>query len=40
MNKIRYSYTMEFYSAMKKNEGNYAACWKVNEPGDCHVKWK
>ena len=33
-----YVYTMEYYSAIKK-EWNNAICSNMDEPGDYHTKW-
>ena len=33
-----YIYTMEYYSAIKKEQNN-AICSNMNRPRDCHTKW-
>ena len=36
--KMWYIYTMEYYSAIKK-EWNNASCSNMAGPGDCHTEW-
>ena len=36
LKKMWYIYTMEYYSAIQKNE---ATCSNMDGPRDCHIKW-
>ena len=36
--KMWYLYTMEYYSAIKK-ERNWVICWDVDGSRDCHTEW-
>ena len=37
--KMWYTYTIEYYSAIKKNEIMLFICSNTNGPRDCHTEW-
>ena len=37
--KMRYTYTMEYYSSARKREWNNAICSNMDRPRQCHTEW-